>query len=258
MTILRSLLPLLLFTALTIPPALSQVNTESLRREREREGVHGQLGLNIAFQSGNSEYLKYNVGGRLDFRNDQVYTFAVANYQRGKQADALYLHDAFLHLRFVYGLDSSFKPEVFAQKEFNDFIRLKDRQLAGAGLRITLFDRSTDTTSFTLNVGVGGMFESELLSIEPEQLRTDLVRSTNYLAMFWQIRNAVALTATGYYQVALSRMSDFRILGDASLTFTITDFLAFGASFNYRLDNEPPPDVKRYDLKLSNGVTVLF
>jgi hypothetical protein len=159
----------------------------------------------------------------------------------------------------VYALDSTCKLETFGQKEFNDFIRLKDRNLIGGGVRISLLNRVPDEDeALSLHIGIGGMFENEVENNDSGEIRTNLVRSTNYLSFRWKIKRDLAFGAIGYYQVALAEAADFRVLGDASLQFGITEALSFTAGLHLRYDNEPPPDVERHDLELKNGIVVTF
>lgn len=239
-------------------PLVAQVNTEAMRHETLHEGVQNQIDVNLTYQSGNTDFLKFNFGWRLDFLSDPFYTFLVASYQRGSNADDLFLHNGFLHFRLVYALDSTYKVETFAQKEFNDFIRLKDRNLIGAGVRISLLNHPPEEDgALSLHIGLGGMFENEVEN-SAQELRTNLVRSTNYLSFQWRMKRNFSIGAIGYYQVALTDASDFRVLGDATLRFGLNEILSFTAGLHLRFDNEPPPDVKKHDLELRNGIAVRF
>lgn len=236
----------------------AQVNTESMRREWGGEGVHGQAGVNLALQQGNSPYLRLGLGARIDYLANPFYTFLVANWQRRTDAGALKQHDGFLHGRVVYTATPTVKVEGFAQKEFNDFIKLKDRNLLGAGVRFTLAETNTDSFLLTVHCGIGAMYERELLDLQPTDERQRLIRSTNYLTVAWRVRKNFSVTTTTYYQPAFSSLRDFRVLSNLTGTFSISDLLNFNVALNYRYDHQPPPTVKPYDLTISNGVTVGF
>ncbi len=236
----------------------AQVNTESMRREWGGEGVHGQAGANLALQQGNSPYLRLGLGARIDYLANPFYTFLVANWQRRTDAGTLKQHDGFLHGRVVYTVTPTVKAEGFAQKEFNDFIKLKDRTLLGAGARLTLAETNTDSFMLVIHCGIGAMHERELLNLEPTDERQRLIRSTNYLTFAWRVRKTFSVTTTTYYQPAFGTPRDFRLLSNLTGTFSITDLLSFNVALNYRYDHQPPPAVKPYDLTISNGVTVGF
>ncbi|MEP7220820.1 MAG: DUF481 domain-containing protein [Bacteroidota bacterium] len=248
------LIPLLL--AATAVSA--QVNTEFLRRDSVRSGLHAQAGFSLAYQSGNSNFLTLAANGRIDWHAEALYTFLVANYERGRNDNDLFQNDGFLHLRLVYTLDSAVKLELFAQKEFNDFILLHDRELAGGGVRLRVFQVVGDSGALaSLSVGVGGMFESELVD-DPDLVRTSLFRSTNYLSFLWRINGQVGLNAVGYYQPALSRIADYRLLGEGGVAVALSNLLSLTINVHYRFDNEPPVGVRRFDLGITNGLAVQF
>lgn len=256
--ILHRITQAIVVALLVLYSAQSQVNTESMRREWGGEGVHGQAGINLALQQGNSPYVRLGLGARLDYLADPLYTFVVANWQRRTDAETLKQYDGFLHGRAVYTLIPTVKAEGFAQKEFNEFIRLKDRNLLGAGVRFTLAEANTDSFLLTLHCGVGAMHEQEVLDLKPINERTSLIRSTNYLTFAWRIRKSFSVTTTTYYQPAFSNPRDFRVLNNLTGTFSISEVLSFNVALNYRYDHQPPPLVKPYDLTISNGMTVGF
>lgn len=255
---LRRIIQGIVVAVLVLGSAEGQVNTESMRREWGGEGIHGQAGINLALQQGNSPYLRLGLGTRLDYLADPIYTFVVANWQRRTDAGILKQHDGFLHGRVVYTLIPSIKVEGFAQKEFNEFIRLKDRNLLGSGVRFTLAEANTDSFLLTLHCGTGAMYEQEVLNLEPINEQTNLIRSTNYLTFAWRIRKNFSVATTTYYQPAFSKPRDFRVLNNLTGTFSMSDFFSFNVALNYRYDHEPPPTVKSYDLTISNGITVGF
>jgi hypothetical protein len=246
----------------TLSTARAQVNTEALRGEAPAAGFDNHAGISVEYQSGNANYYKLSGHYRLDYLGGPVYAFIVGNYERGSGGGDLFLNDAFVHLRFTYGLDSTWRLEGFAQKEFNDFIQLRDRDLAGGGIRVRLVSASDSASSFTLHLGVGAMFESELEldSIEGRsvEIRTNLLRSTNYLNAQWHVTTLLHRAATGYYQIAPSRSGDYRLLAECGLGVDLSDLLSLDTSVHYRFDHAPPAGVKRYDLHLANGLEVHF
>jgi hypothetical protein len=209
--------------------------------------------------AGNTEFLKLGASARIDFFDTLWYSFLVGNYERGSNDEDLFTHKAFAHLRLVRTLLPALRLEAFGQKEFNDFIRLKDRNLAGGGARITALHLpgSDSTTGLALNIGIGAMWENEETTGEGRG-EVNLLRSTNYLAFTLRSSKLISLSITGYYQPVFRDFDDFRLLTDASVAFSITDALAFTTTMRYRFDSQPPPDLKRFDLEMANGVTVRF
>ncbi len=237
--------------------ARSQVNTEALMRGTAI-GFGTRLGTNFGFNSGNSTFFRWQLDARSDYRTETFYTFLVGNLERGTANDAIFLFRGFVHYRAIWQRDTLFQPEFFAQREFNEFILLKDRILFGSGVRLNLlYLQPTDTVmAFKLTLGIGAMWENERFTeLNPE---TKLLRSTNYLGLLWRLLPRTSLQLIGYYQFDVRRVSDYRLLLDGLLTISITDKLAATVTLIYRYDNEPVQNVARFDLDLRNGFVYSF
>jgi hypothetical protein len=238
-------------------PLHAQVNTETMRRDGMEPGMHHRIAAHLEFHSGNSDFLSTGASYRLDLLEGNLYSFLVASYDRRSSDKELSANEGFTHLRFIYTLDSLFRPEIFAQKEFNEFILLRDRNLIGGGLRLRPLAIRDSSGSFILFVGIGGMYETEQVATTPEE-RTQLFRSTNYLSLQGRIGTSLHITVTGYYQIAPARTDDFRILTEGEMGIRLTDILSFVVSTRYRRDNLPPAGVKNYDFRVKNGLAVTF
>jgi len=245
----------------------AQVNTEALRKEDLSPGLHTTLGADLGYIAGNSSLLQLKSNLRFDYRNGGNHFFLVTQYQQGS-TDTLFINKGFAHLRGVKVLKPHLQIEGFLQREFNDFINLEDRQLAGGGLRIRW--RQPEGPAETpiplqLNTGIGLMWEREQIdttgqaSGDPEHgAVASLVRSTNYFVVSWQLDDRLTLFSTTYYQVDLRRSSDYRVLWEGRLGFTITKRLALTINLNLRYDSEPPGEIKSYDLEITNGLSYRF
>lgn len=256
--LMRHLLLLFALCALLLTSsAQSQVNTESLVRSA-RAGFSGRLGFGFGFNAGNSEFFRWQADARLDYRTDWLSAFAVGNIEQGTANERVFLNRGFVHLRFISNVDTLFHPEIFVQREFNEFILLKERTLAGAGARLNLLHLSPDDSlmSLRLTLGIGAMWENEKFTGENPE--TKLLRSTNYLALLWRITKSASLQIIGYFQVDVMRLNDHRILLDGALRVGITDALSLALTLNYRYDNEPVPTVRPFDIDLRNAITFSF
>lgn len=236
-----------------------QVNTEKLRNYEAQKGIQNTAGLGFGFLAGNSDQYRVAANYRLDWLTTNYYSFLILNYERGKNGGDLFSDKGFLHARITRDLSASWIAEAFFQKEFNKLILLKDRRVLGAGLRYEV--RNIDTSlgrpqKLFLGVGSGLMHEREVTT-EPSGTKT-LVRSTNYLSLTWKPDTRVAFSLTAYFQMALQRSSDYRLINESSLSFSFTESLNFLTALSLRFDHEPPPDIKKYDLSITNGITVQF
>lgn len=238
----------------------AQVNIEALRKNIDAEWS-GNVKADVSYNSGNTEFLKIKTGARIDYNKSCYNAFLIGNYQRGLQAKRVFLNKGFLHLRLTRKLNDQHGVEAFVQKAFNDFIDLNNRELIGGGVRLGYFHSDTlgnHPAKFRLFLGVGLMYEHESLGMGATANETNLLRSTNYLSLRWQIDSRLSVNSISYYQVAPESTSDFRILSNSGLEFNISRIVAFRTSLNFRFDNEPPAGVEKHDLELTNGFAVKF
>ncbi len=225
---------------------------------RRRESS-GKVSLAAGFASGNSEYVNVKSAARIDYGVKNFDFFLVGNYEFQEAKEEKIVNKGFAHLRSIITLTPALFLEFFLQKEFNQFILLEDRNLAGSGLRldvIKLFSSSEDSL-MEIYWGSGLMFENERYNI-PVSPETNLFRSTNYLTIKWQITNNFSFTTINYFQFDVKRLHDYRFLSDAGFNFSITEDLAFNSLLSWRYDNEPVEGVKKYDVEVTNGITFSF
>ncbi|UCD37885.1 MAG: DUF481 domain-containing protein [Fidelibacterota bacterium] len=202
----------------------------------------------------------FKTGGRF---------FLVSNYQISKKDKLLFINKGFSHLRTVKSLRRSLYGEVFVQKEFNEFINLRDRQLLGGGLRIK-WDEMERIKLFPeqlqFAMGIGLMWEREVIDAGADGTQGDpihntlalLLRSTNYVVLKWTPKESLAILTTAYFQVDTRRASDYRILARTTLRVALTKRLELTVDVNLRHDSEPPGGVKALDLDLVNGFSYRF
>ena len=237
----------------------AQVNTEKFRKEFVETGFYGKVSLAAGFAAGNSDFVKAKGSSRIDYAGDNFDFLLVGNYEFEEANEAKVVNKGFAHLRNIITLSQSFYLELFLQKEFNQFILLEDRNLAGTGLRTDLVDLLSDSEDSPLEffLGIGVMFENERYNI-PLSPETNLIRSTNYITFKWQINNSFSFITINYFQFDVERFSDHRFITDTSLNFLILKNLAFNSAVSFRYDNEHVPNVKDFDLGLTNGITFSF
>lgn len=246
-----------LILLLLVRAGVSQVNTERLRKSELTTGFNNSLNFDLAFVSGNSEFLKLKTGMRVDYQAKKYYSFGVIQYQRGLQKSRVFINKGFVHLRGVRIINKRFSGEVFFQKEFNDFILLKDRNLIGAGWRTALISQQNDGKNYQWFIGNGAMWENEQINTSPIT-ETKIVRSTNYISLLFQKEKQWRANFVSYYQFNVKHWQDYRVLIESSFGFNLTRSLMFRTNFNLRYDNEPPPKIKNYDLEMTNGFSFSF
>ena len=240
----------------------AQVNIETLRRLDSKPGWYNDITLSLTYQSGNTDLLRFKSSLRSDYWFNKYHTFGITTLQHGEQGGKLYTDKGFVHLRGARSIVERLSIEMFLQKQFNESILLRDRNLAGGGIRISALKQRTDTkngTGLNLYLGIGGMWENETINDKQHgETETNIIRSTNYLSAAWRIDKRLTVIVTGYYQPYLQRFSDFRVLSESRFEVRATETVAFNIRLNFRYDSKPPTGVEPNDLEIINGLSYKF
>ena len=238
---------------------LAQINTEAMRSENVTDGFINKVNVDFGIEKADAEVIDLAVSYRVDYFNPTgLHIFFILNYENGyEQKKGLdknqVVNKGFGHLRMTKMISCKLFFEVFTQFGFNDFLLMKDRKLAGSGLRYKMVSNDRMNTF----LGIGLMQENEIYDIvnEPEK---KLLRSTNYLRWNINIAENTELYNTVYYQVSSSDINDYRLLYDGSINFSVNEKLSFVMELNYRYDNDPHGNMGKSYVQLNNGIEFTF
>jgi putative salt-induced outer membrane protein YdiY len=259
---MRKLMVLITILVLVIAlPAIlnGQVNTEKFRKEKDEDGFGMKLGLAMAIYKGNTDLLRLSSDLNINYKKKKNYLFLVGNITYGEKKKEAYINKGFAHLRGIRRFSKRFMAEAFAQLEFNEFIKLKRRNLLGGGIRILLLSYEKGKCGFIVNTGFGLMWEKELFNKDDGVILkedTSVLKSTNYLSLRWAITDTLTLGNVTYLQFNIGSEKSTRIISDLNFDVKISKVLSYTAKLNYRYDNNPPLNVKNYDIQIKNGITL--
>lgn len=231
----------------------SQVNTEIMRPDLSKSGIHSNSQFNFGLSSGNVEYGQVGISSRLDMIGEKHYSFVIGNLNYREARENVVARSGFIHLRTSFLRINNFSTESFVQSEFNSFTLLESRFLLGSNARYKFNLDSNNSIAF----GSGLFFEKETLEEEIRYI-SDKWRWNNYLNIQLKINNVLKFVSSSYFQVDIFAISDFRMLNESNLEFAISKNLQFIFSLVYRYDEEPPKGVIHYDLVVSNGIRIKF
>ena len=238
---------------------LAQINTEAMRSENVTDGFINKVNVDFGIEKADAEVIELAAAYRVDYFNPTgLHIFFILNYENGyEQKKGLdknqVVNKGFGHLRMTKMISSKLFFEIFTQFGFNDFLLMKDRKLAGSGLRYKMVSNDRMNTF----LGIGLMQENEIYDMvnEPEK---KLLRSTNYLRWNINIAENTELYNTVYYQVSSSDINDYRLLYDGSIDFSVNENLSFFIELNYRYDNDPHGNMGKSYIQLNNGIEFTF
>lgn len=241
------------------PPLTAQVNIftgETMRQMKLEPGWYNTINLDLTYRTGNTDLFTARTRFRSDYLSKIYHGFVFGSLQQGRKSGDFFINKGMAHARIIRNLTQHVLFESFTQKQFNESIRLSDRNLAGGGIR---FASHPPSSRFNLYLGIGAMWEHERINdTDLGEITTHIIRSTNYINWTGQLDERITTSATGYYQVYLRRFGDYRILFEGNLTFRLTTKLAFPLRINFRYDSEPPTGIHKHDVEIFNGLRYTF
>lgn len=261
--------PLLLLALL---PALAhaQVNAEVLRPNPLRAGLSGGLDASLALARGNVNLLDVGGAGRVQFQTLHPVTapdelpfvaqraFLTLSGRYSENGGRVLLSQAFAHARWTGMWHPRVGSDVFAQYQYNQFLRLQGRAIAGAGVRV----EAVHLKDFMLWGGSGYLFEYDRVTVQPgaaDAPETFEHRWTNYLTARLALFEAhLLLQNTVYFQPRFDAFADFRLLEELEVLAKVTEVLALGLTVSVLYDSAPPTGVVPTDLRLVSTVRLTF
>lgn len=252
-------------------PALAQVNTEILRPNPLKPGFGAVFDGTFSVARGNVEVVDVGVSGRLQYQTLYPVTgaepeeeapppflrqrvFLTGSGRFAEDADAPFISQTYLHARWTGMWLPRVGTDVFVQHQYNKFFRLKQRSLAGAGVRAEI----VHTRPVLLWGGSAYMLELERIDVAPgaaDAPETLDHRWTNYLTVRVSTYGGrLLLQNTLYYQPRFDDFTDFRVLEELEIVARLSDYLGFGATLSVLHDGAPPETVEPTDLRLGTSV----
>ena len=253
----------LLLILLFVPHVVAaQVNTEAMRVSSDQTGFKGAFSLTGNVSAGNTSIYEINTTGRLDYILPRNRSFVVYNYVYGYKNGEPFKNAAFIAFRNTWQWQPRLAIESFVQQQQNEFIRLKDRKLLGAGVRITAIDVENEQFGwrFRTFLGIAGMGEWEIIDASGgfDRFETNLFRSTNYLSLTLGKDDNFYVSAVQYLQFVPDARSDYRYTADVNVDARLYGNLSWLFSLGYRHDNQPPAGIRPFDLTYTTGLRFRF
>ncbi len=240
-------------------PLAAQVNiftSETVKQMQLEPGWYNRINLDLAYRAGNTALLSLTTRFRTDYLAKTYHGFIFGSLQQERRSGTFLTNKGMVHGRIIRKFTQHLLLESFIQKQFNESILLNDRNLVGGGIR---FATHPPKSKFNLYLGIGAMWEHERINdAEIGEITTRIIRSTNYINWTGRLDERITTSATGYYQVHVERVQDYRILFQGSVTFRVTTKLAFPIRLNFRYDSEPPTGIQKHDVEIFNGLSYTF
>jgi hypothetical protein len=200
-----------------------------------------EYSLNFAYKKAKNSF-KLLSGGEYINENKQVISNSI-----------------FSQLRYNYNFSAKSRLFAFTQIQSNAILLLEHRLLGGAGFRQNIIEKKKDSTrTFKIDLSAGIMQEEELLNRadlpETEKYYNNYTRSVISLVGVYEVTDVFTIVNTTYLQQYLKDFSDYRLLNETNLMFSINEWLSVSLDLEYRFDSDPPSILKDTDFNTNFGL----
>lgn len=239
-------------------PLAAQVNVEALTRDEPPIGRSGTVGGDLAFRTGNVDFVAVDLRARLYTVTETETRLIVGNGGIGFLDRSRFASSGLVHYRRTYtAVHEHFSPEWYLQANYDRPQQLDFRLVGGGGARTSL----TQGDWGQFGAGSMLMLEQEWLSLPDTAAHPDAtteLRWSTFLTLRVVASETTVITSTTYIQPALGDFGDFRTLENLRLSTAITDELALTVSFDLRYDSGPPDGISALDTSLRTGITYTY
>ncbi|MDP6934708.1 MAG: DUF481 domain-containing protein [Myxococcota bacterium] len=236
--------------------AQASVNVELEREDADHDGFSGELGWSLDGGLGNVVDLSFGLDGNLALRKGDNLWMLLTSGEFASEHDAdgiqlfdeesRYANEMTFHLRFNHNLNDRWTIETFTQSEYDQFLLLDRRLLAGTGGRWTI----TSSEDGLINLGLAYMLEHEHLdpsTVIPSEVDTLAHRASCYISALVALSSNIEIGGAFYAQPRLTDFSDVRFFGEGWFEVGVTDRLALETSMDLRHDSDPPMTIEEED-----------
>ena len=230
------------------------VNIETLRKEKDTVGWSGYGKLEFGLEKNRNNIFELSNELRVQYKGKKNTVFLIHELNFKDVNSVSIVHNTTQHLRFSHIISPKVSYEAFVQSQSDKISEIKLRMLVGTGFRFNL--RQSEITNFFL--GSTFMFEYENSTEEfGNDIHRDIRNSTYFSFKIYPNKN-ISIVSTNYFQPRMDMFSDYRILSETSLLFTIIKNLKFTTSFSYLYDSFPATSAVKEQYKLTNGLVYFF
>jgi hypothetical protein len=248
----------LLLSVWLLPTAQGQVvNMESRRLHTDSVRRAGEFNFAFLFNSTNNNTLltfRGNLTMQQKSKNYKHLWLMVANYDLAKAEAENFVNAVVGHLRYNYFINNWLRWECFTQVQTNQPLGINFRWLNGTGPRM----KATLGQNAHLYLGTAYMYEQET-DIGQPPARLYEHRSSSYFSGSITVPALKGdLVTTLYFQPLFVDISNYRLMNETKMDFSIFQKFRLYTRFNYYFDSRPPAAIRKSAISLEQGFSIRF
>lgn len=216
---------------------------------------NAEAGLSVNSSGGNEELTVITTELGLTHLRTQIFEFGVDTRLRyGRSEGEEVARNLRGNTNFDLWPEAAWSPFLFGTAEQDPFKRLQARLNGGVGLKRTFWQEDWNEVSLSGAV----LYSFENLEV-PDSLGDGITQTARWS---WRLRGrqeigeGSRLEQVFFFQPAWDDFEDYQFESATSARVSLSERLAFTATFLYQRDNTPAPEVEPDDYSLAIGLSL--
>ena len=240
---MNKLLILLLFPSFIF----SQIINIETKDELSEKAFSGTVELEFDYNKSKETDWEFINSAYLGWNNDFMTILLINEIDLNRAGDEDFANDGFQHLRISYHLNKNFIIESFIQNQHDLVHNIKNRQLAGLGLRKTFPKLGI--------FGISTFYEHEELV---DEVINDDFRFSLYNRLSFNIYEKIEFLNIFYFQPKLEDFTDHRFALEFTLSIPLSKKVFFNNSLSLSHDSSPAEDIPNTTYQFMNSLKYEF
>lgn len=244
----------LLMVLLTTFVASGQiVNIESQRLSANKDGVSGNLDLNMNLTVNSKELFQVGTKLQLVYKKKRNYWLLLADQFFVHTDNESIINNGFEHVRYNFTFKDSghIAFEAYQQGQFNEIQRINKRLLTGTGLRFLVVEQK----KLELHFGTGFMGEYEEII---DGIGTYDVLFANYGSISVKLDNGINFNTITYFQPKLIDFGNYRLSHESAVRFQFSKHISFRIIYSLNHDSRSIEGVRKTNYTFKNAISFTF
>jgi len=210
----------------------------------DKPGFSGGVNGSFDTKRGNTESDNYSAGLKLSYDDNKSYLmWGEFSFTYGEASGAKNANQSYTHIRYIRRIKKSIEWEAFIQSQSNEFTKVDERLLCGAGLRLHINKEAWGNFYY----GLGAFYEyiTYTTTIDKDEKS---IRGNTYIAYKKDLTKDSKFSYVFYYQPLIKDFNDYIISNAVELKILIYKKLYVNFSVTYNKDSKPAIGVKQIDI----------
>jgi hypothetical protein len=232
------------------------VNIEEQRITGTTDTVHwyGHLRGSSSFVKVMDQSFQFQSQVKVQYKDDPHLLLLLLNAGWLRAGGTDISRQTFAHFRYNYKLSGAWVWEAFAQIQSSPVQLLRQRHLAGTGVRWRALKSKNGRQR--IYMGAAWLWEENFFSGDVPSNRWH--RSSNYLSSTFRAGKHAALIQTTYWQPVIGYIKNYRLSTEWVLKVDLGKHLALTMEFDYSVDRNLPKEAPQEIIAWRNGLNLQF